>query len=79
MSDTDEAKRHRRESMTRALASASIEGHVPSAAFLADVEAYIEGTITDDEMGARSLARARASEAAATASAKGPNHDQERD
>lgn len=53
-----ETEQDRRYSMAQALASARIEGHVPSAEFLADCEQFVLGEMTSDEMGAASLARA---------------------
>ena len=48
----------------QALASTRIEGHVPTAAFLSDCAAVVEGTMTRDQARAASLARAMAQEAA---------------
>lgn len=53
----------RRIAADQALASGRIEGHVPSAEFLADSAAVVAGTMTLEEAGARSLARAKALEA----------------
>lgn len=47
-------KAERRYVHDQALASARIEGFVPTPEFLADCEAYIRGTMTTDEMRARS-------------------------
>lgn len=52
------ARAARRLAHEQALASTRIEGHQPSAAFLADWEAIIEGTMTHDEARLASLARA---------------------
>ena len=57
----------RRWAAEQALANASIEGHVPSQEFLEDCEAVIQGTMTTEDAGARSLARALAANAAAAA------------
>lgn len=59
------AKAERRWAHDQSLASSRIEGHVPSEAYLADSEAVIEGTMTLEEAGARSLARALAADKAA--------------
>ena len=53
----------RRYAAAQALASTHLEGHVPSPEFLADWEAVITGAMTSDEAGARSLARAMATQA----------------
>jgi hypothetical protein len=53
----------------QALASTRIEGHVPTAAFLSDCAAVVEGTMTRDQARAASLARAMAQEAADRAGA----------
>ena len=53
----------RRYAAAQALASTRIEGHVPTAEFLADWEAVVIGTMTSEEAGARSLARAMATQA----------------
>jgi hypothetical protein len=47
----------RRYATAQALASTRIEGHVPTPEFLADCDATIAGTMTNDEARARSLAR----------------------
>lgn len=54
----------RRWSMNQAIANTVIEGHEPTAAFLADCEAVVDGRITHEEAGARSLARALRKDAA---------------
>ena len=59
----------RRAAHEQALASTRIEGHVPTAEFLADSEAVIAGTMTEAEAGARSLARALAKDLAAAGAA----------
>lgn len=63
------AKAERRWTNEQALANASIEGHVPCAEFLADCEAWVEGTMTNEEVMARSLARALAADKVRKASA----------
>ncbi|MGI9026667.1 MAG: antitoxin VbhA family protein [Burkholderiaceae bacterium] len=55
----------RRRAMEQALASGRIEGHVPSAAYLADCERFVRGEMTDEQMLAASLERAHATERAA--------------
>lgn len=57
-----EAKQQLRDDFQQAIASAQIEGFKPGAEFLADVEAVIEGTMTDEELRAASLARALAAD-----------------
>ena len=54
----------RRWANRQALANASIEGYVPSPEFLADCEAVVLGTMTEEEARGRSRARALAMEAA---------------
>lgn len=56
----------RRFAHEQALANTRIEGHVPTPEFLADSEAVIAGTMTEDEARARSLARALAKDRAAS-------------
>jgi hypothetical protein len=68
MTTTTEAKR--REAHEQALASTRIEGHVPTPEFLADCEAVIKGTMTEEEARAASLARALAADKAARAKVK---------
>lgn len=58
-----EAKR--RLAHQQALASTRISGHEPTPEFLADVEAVIKGTMTQDQARAASLARALAKDRAA--------------
>ena len=67
--------------MDQALASARIEGHVPSAVFLADCDRVVSGEMTTDQMRAASLARALAKDATlratsepTSASAPGSTH-----
>lgn len=50
----------------QALANTAIEGHIPTAEFLADCEAVNAGTMTLEQQRARSAARARALELANT-------------
>ncbi len=52
------SKQERRWSMDQAIASSVISGHVPSTEFLADCDAFVDGRITNEELRARSLARA---------------------
>lgn len=59
------AKVQRRQAHEQALASTRIEGHKPSAEFLADCEAVVEGSMTHDEARAASLRRALARDNAA--------------
>jgi hypothetical protein len=54
----------RRWANRQALANASIEGYVPSAEFLAECEAVVLGTMTEEEARARIRARALTMEAA---------------
>ena len=56
----------RRFAHEQALANTRIEGHVPTPEFLADCEAVIAGTMTEDQARARSLARALAKDRAAS-------------
>lgn len=49
----------RKAAFDQALASTRIEGHEPTPEFLADVDRVIAGDMTDDEMAAESLRRAR--------------------
>lgn len=58
--DVGKAKRHWINE--QALASSCIEGHLPSQEYLADCQALVDGTMTNEEAGARSLARARAAD-----------------
>jgi hypothetical protein len=64
MSKPSEAER--RCAHEQALASTRISGHVPTPEFLADMEATIKGTMTNEEARAASLARALAKDQAAT-------------
>lgn len=54
----DSEKVRRRFVHEQALASTRIEGHLPSAEFLSDCEAVIEGVMTRDQARAASLERA---------------------
>ena len=58
------SKEERRWSMNQAIANTVIEGHDPTAEFLADCEAVVDGRMTHEEAGARSLARALRNDAA---------------
>lgn len=60
-----EEQQRRRHGMDQALASSRIEGHVPSPEFLADVDAFVAGTMTGEQVRAASLARALAADRAA--------------
>lgn len=64
---TDIAKIRRRLAHEQALASTRIEGHMPSAEFLNDCEAVIDGTMTSDQARAASLERALSKDRAAAA------------
>ena len=68
MSEVSEA-RHRYW-MEDAIANTRIEGHEPSPEFLADCERLVRGEMPSDEVGAASLRRALAADAAATAAAE---------
>ena len=59
----------RRDSMDQALANTRIEGHVPTPEFLADCERFVRGEITQEDIRAASLARARNVERVAAAAA----------
>lgn len=63
MSNPSEAER--RAAHEQALASTRISGHAPTPEFLSDVEAVINGTMTNEEARAASLARALAKDRAA--------------
>ena len=52
--------------LEQALANTRIEGHRPSAAFLADAEALVTGAMTTDQVIASAIARARAADALAS-------------
>jgi hypothetical protein len=62
-------KAQRRLAHEQALASTRIEGHKPTPEFLADCEAVVEGTMTIEQAGAASLARALAKDRAIAAAA----------
>jgi Antitoxin VbhA len=55
----------RRIAAEQALANTRIEGHVPTPEFLADFDAFIQGTLTLDDVRERSTERARALDQAA--------------
>lgn len=55
----------RRWHLEQALASTRLEGHVPSADFLADCEAMITGQLTADEVRVRVIQRAKDADASA--------------
>lgn len=57
---TQTSKAERRWAHEQALASTRIEGHQPSPEFMADCEAVVEGTMTNEAARAASLARALA-------------------
>ncbi len=63
MGVTTEAER--RLAHEQALANTRISGHVPTPEFLADCEAEIQGTMTLEQVHARSLERALAKDRAA--------------
>jgi Antitoxin VbhA len=63
MAKTSEAER--RFFVNQALATTRIEGHVPSAEFLADCEAYVAGHLTTQQMRDTILARTPTPSAAA--------------
>jgi Antitoxin VbhA len=52
------SKEEHRYFLAQALASARLEGHIPSPEFLADCEAVIEGKMTSDQARAAIIARA---------------------
>ena len=62
----DIAKAERRWASEQALANANIEGHLPSQEYPADCQAWVGGSMTNEEARARSLARALAADKAAT-------------
>lgn len=64
MSNSTEAERCM--AHAQALASTRISGHEPTPEFLADCEAVVDGTMTIEQAGAESLARALAKDRAAT-------------
>lgn len=55
----------RRLNLRQAIACSRLEGFEPDAAFLADCEAYVSGTMTLDDIGRAATARALAAEAEA--------------
>lgn len=68
--NTDVAQAERRWAMEQAQASSRISGHIPTPAFLADCEAFIAGTMTNEEMRAASRKRAIAADLMATGGVK---------
>jgi hypothetical protein len=58
----------RRMHLEQALASTRIEGHQPSAEFLADMEALITGQLSDEEVRAGIVERARVADRLVAAS-----------
>lgn len=69
-SEDEVANAERRWATKQALASSRIEGHIPSPEFLADCDALDEGTMTTEEVRARSLARALEADKAAALTPK---------
>lgn len=61
----DSTPEQRRFDLEQAIASGKIDGFEPDAAFLADCEAVIAGTMTHDQACAAALARALAADAEA--------------
>ena len=57
----------RRMRLEQALASTRIEGHQPSAEFLADMQAMVDGQLSAEEVRRRIIERARAADRRATA------------
>ena len=52
----------RRMRLAQALASTRIEGHQPSGEFLADMQAMVDGQLSDEEVRRRIIERARAAD-----------------
>ena len=52
----------RRMRLEQALASTRIEGHQPSGEFLADMQAMVDGQLSDEEVRRRIIERARAAD-----------------
>lgn len=77
MSNPTEAER--RWAHMQALANTRISGHEPTPEFLADCEAIIKGTMTQEQAQAASLARALAKERAARNQPTTPTEDKEAD
>lgn len=61
---TEEDIAERRESMRQSLAIVKLEGFEPSAEYLSDVEEYVQGKITGDELLTRSFEKTKAREEA---------------
>ncbi len=68
---TTEAER--RHAIEQAVANTRIEGHEPTAEFLADMEQLAQGSMTPEQARAASLARALAADAAAAAAGPSEN------
>ncbi len=64
---TVRSKAERRMRLEQALANTRIEGHEPTAEFLADMDAMIEGSLTPEQARQRIIARARAADEVAMA------------
>lgn len=64
---TVRSKTERRMRLEQALANTRIEGHEPTAEFLADMDAMIEGALTPDQVRQRIIARAQAADEVAMA------------
>lgn len=77
MSNSTESER--RWAHMQALASSRISGHKPTPEFLADIEAVIKGTMTNEQARAASLARALAKDRAALNQSTTPTEDKEAD
>ena len=77
MSNSTEAER--RWAHMQALASTRLSGHEPTPEFLADCEAVINGTMTQEQARAASLARALAKDRAARNQRTTPTEDKEDD
>lgn len=67
MPNSGPAEAERRIAMEQALASTRISGHEPTPEFLADCEALINGTLSEDQVRAASAARAAAMDRELTA------------
>ncbi len=64
---TVRSKAERRMRLEQALANTRIEGHEPTAEFLADMDAMIEGALTPEQARQRIIARAQAADEVAMA------------
>lgn len=64
---TVRSKAERRMRLEQALANTRIEGHEPTAEFLADMDAMIEGSLTPEQARQRIIARAQAADEVAMA------------